>query len=208
MRIGLVSLYSFRPHVEHLFYVSTLLEQLGHETFFLTCDGALDNCYARALKGTSKIVECPACVMGGIRSYPVSAITPIKRKVDMGLTEAEKRMLSFSSACTLLRTETAEDVDTAAYEDANQSFHSAVETAFANAANWIESNRLDGVICFNGRMEATRAIIYACERKAIPFMTMERPWFSDGLQFNPRGNCLSLCDVIRLNQKYSEAPLG
>jgi hypothetical protein len=79
--------------------------------------------------------------------------------------------------------------------------------AFANAVNWIESSHLDGVICFNGRMDATRAIIYACERKGVPFMSLERPWFSDGLQFNPGGNCLSLRDVIRLNEKYSETPL-
>ena len=207
MRFGLVSLYSFRPHVEHLYYVSTLLKDAGHELFFLTCDGALENCYARSIKGTSKIAECPACIAGGVRSYPVAKITSIKNRKKVVLNDDEKKLLSFSSACTLLRTEALEDIQSPEYETVNKSFHSSVEMAFENATRWIESNHLDGVICFNGRMDATRAIIYACERLAIPFMTLERPWFSDGLQFNPQGNCLSLKDVLRLNRQYKDAPL-
>jgi len=207
MRIGLVSVYSFRPHVEHLFFVSVLLKQSGHEVYFLTCDGSLDNCYARALKGSSKITECPSCIAGGIRSYPTTKITSIGRKSTEELNVEEKEMISFSSACTLLRTETLEDTKTDVYIKTNQNFHSSVDRAFSSAKQWIKTNNLDGVICFNGRMDATRAIIYACDRSNIPFMTLERPWFSDGLQFNPGGNCLSLKDVVRFNKKYRDIPL-
>lgn len=208
MRLGLVSIYSFRPHVEQLYYISTLLKEAGHELFFLTCDSALGNCYARALKGTSKITECSICMAGGIRSFPVSNISSIKQRNRVSLSEDERNMLASSSACTLLRTETQEDTYSPYYKSLRETFYGPVETAFGNAVDWIETNRLDGVICFNGRMDATRAIIYACERLAVPFLTLERPWFSDGLQFIPQGNCLSLKEVDRLNLQYRDIPLG
>src|SRR5690606_35183208 len=148
MRFGLVSLYSFRPHVEHLYYVSTLLKEAGHELFFLTCDGVVDNCYARSIKGTSKITECPACIAGGIRSYSTTNITALKKRHKTVLEGDVKNSLSFSSACTLLRTETLADVRSSAYEEANRSFHSSVEIAYGNAVKWIKSNELHGVICF------------------------------------------------------------
>jgi hypothetical protein len=207
MRLGLVSLYSFRPHVEHLYYVSTLLKEAGHELFFLTCDGALDNCYGRALKGTSKLAECPTCMAGGIRSFPVSQITSVRAKHRVDLSEDERNLLASSSACTLLRTETEADTHLPDYLALRETFYKPVETMFGNAAQWIKNNQLEGVICFNGRMDGTRAITYACEQLDIPYLTMERPWFSDGLQFIPQANCLSLKDVDRLNIQYRDVPL-
>jgi len=207
MRLGMVSFYSFRPHVEHLYYISTLLKDVGHELFFLTCDGALDNCYGRALKGTSKLAECPSCMAGGIRSFPVSNISSIKQKNRVSLNEDERNMLASSSICTLLRTETREDTHLPGYQSLRETFYGPVETAYGNAVNWIKTNRLDGVICFNGRMDVTRSVTYACERLAIPYLTLDRPWFSDGLQCIPQGNCLSLKEVDRLNVQYRDVPL-
>jgi len=42
MRIGFVNLFSFRPHVEQLYYLSVLLKSAGHEVFFLTCDAGVE----------------------------------------------------------------------------------------------------------------------------------------------------------------------
>ena len=69
MRIGFASIFSFRPHVEHLHYVAMLAREAGHETRFLTCDSQLALCYSRALKDSARAVECPKCMLGGIRSF-------------------------------------------------------------------------------------------------------------------------------------------
>ena len=207
MRLGLVSFYSFRPHVEHLYYISSLLKEAGHELFFLTCDSALKNCYARTLKGTSKLTECLTCVAGGVRSFPVSNISSIKQKNRISLSDDECNMIVSSSISTLLRTETHEDTYSPAYKSLREIFHGTVETVYGNAVDWIEANRLDGIVCFNGRMEVTRAITYACERLAISYLTFERPWFSDGLHFIPQENCLLLKEVDRLSLQYRDIPL-
>ncbi len=207
MRLGLASIYSFRPHVEHLYFLATLLKQAGHELFFLTCDGVLSNCYARALKGTSKLAECPKCIAGGVRSYPLARIQSLGRQ-HHSLNQVERDMLASSSPCTLLRTETNEDTSRSGYLALRETFYSPVETAFGSAVNWIEKNRLDGIICFNGRMEVTRAITYACEKLGVPYLSQERTWFSDGLQLIPQGNCLSLKEVNRLNRVYREISLS
>lgn len=208
MRLGLASIYSFRPHVEHLYYLSTLLKQGGHELFFLTCDGGLSNCYARALKGTPRIIECPRCIIGGIRSYPVSNIERISEKCRVALTPIERETLTSSSACTIIRTEADEDLERQDYLSLRESFEAPVEMTYGSTLRWIERNRLDGVICFNGRMEVTRAITYACEKLGVPYITQERTWFSDGLQLIPQGNCLSLREVGRLNREYQNRYLN
>lgn len=202
MRLGLASIYSFRPHVEHLYYLSTLLKQGGHELCYMTCDAALSNCYSRALKATSRIIECPKCMIGGIRSYPVTNIQSISNRYRVELTEIERNMLAASSACTLMRTEADEDMERPEYLSLRSTLYEPVETTYGSAVRWIEENRLDGVICFNGRMEVTRAITYACEKLGVPYLTQERTWFSDGLQLIPNGNCLSLREVGRLNKQY------
>lgn len=44
-----------------------------------------------------------------------------------------------------------------------------------NAARaWIAREGLEGVICFNGRMEATRAICEAARDAGVPFVSVER----------------------------------
>ena len=104
MNIGFSNIYSFRPHVEHLYYLSLLARQAGHATFFLTCDSGVSNCYARELKGTSRLQECPKCVLGGVRSFPVSPVTSIS-SLPSGLSADQLKLIALSSSCTLTRTE-------------------------------------------------------------------------------------------------------
>ena len=55
MNIGFVNIFSFRPHVEHLNFLQAVLKKSGHDTFFLTCDSSVSNCYAQAIKGSRKL---------------------------------------------------------------------------------------------------------------------------------------------------------
>lgn len=206
MRIGFANLFSFRPHIEHLYYLANLLRGASHEVFFLTCDAGVSNCYPRALKGTSKLNECLKCVAGGVRSYPVGSITSISSgssKLDFKVLDA----LALSSSCTLNRTESDRDWDLPEVIAVRESLHEPVNAVHQSAVRWIEDNKLDSVICFNGRMDISRALTYACEKTGIKYVTHERTWFGDGLHLIPNANCLSIAAVNKMAFEFQNKPL-
>ncbi|WP_198040129.1 hypothetical protein [Microbulbifer agarilyticus] len=82
-----------------------------------------------------------------------------------------------------------------------------VDATFESALSWIQSKNLDAVICFNGRMDLTRAVTHACEQAGIPFVTHERTWFGDGLQLVPNANCLSLKALSEMVEQFDDKPL-
>jgi len=47
LKIGFANIFSFRPHVEHLFYLSELMKNSGHEVYFLTCDSSVSDCFSK-----------------------------------------------------------------------------------------------------------------------------------------------------------------
>lgn len=143
-----------------------------------------------------------------MRSYPISHGYHISKRDRSGLSVSELESLAASSSYTLARTETVADRDS---EDATKFrvlLRDAVDIAVGSTARWIERERLEGVICFNGRMDMTRGVTYACEQAGIPFITSERPWFGHGLQLVPNANCLSLVNQTRLNTIYNAKPLN
>ncbi|MHC6224581.1 capsule biosynthesis protein [Pseudomonas sp. X10] len=207
MRVGLVNMFSFRPHVEHLFFLAHVLQQAGHDVFFLTCDAAVENCYPRAIKGSGKLKECAKCILGGVRSYTSQNITRVSAYMASELGTEVLDKLALSSSCTLTRTESEVEWNEPAVVAVRQSLHKPIDHVYASAKQWIVQNRLEGVICFNGRMDLTRGVTYACEKAGIPFITHERPWFGDGLQLTPNANCLSLKAVGNLVAEYDDRPL-
>lgn len=207
MKIGFTNIFSFRPHVEHSFYLSELLRNVGHDVYFLTCDAAVSNCYARSIKGTSKVKECSKCILGGLRSYTNQNITSIADQKS-ALTKSELDRLALSSSCTLSRTESEVEWNDPGVLALQQSLHAPIGSVFESAKKWISDNKLDAVICFNGRMDLTRAVTYACETTGIPFITHERTWFGDGVQLVPNANCLGLKALGDLVAEYDERPLN
>lgn len=206
MRIGFVNMFSFRPHVEHLYYLASLFASAGHDVFFLTCDGAVSNCYPRAIKGSSKIVECPKCIFGGVRSYTGKSVTAIGRG-DNAITKDVLDKLALSSSCTLNRTESEAEWNEPQVIAVRESLYEPIQQVYKSAMLWIEDNNLEGVICFNGRMDLPRAVTYACEQSGVPYVTHERTWFGDGLQLIPNANCLSLHALGEMVKEYDNKPL-
>src|SRR5690349_20946252 len=109
MRIGFAAIYSWRPHVEHLQFLTALARKAGHETFFLSCDGDLSSCYTRELRGRAAWVECLQCRAGGINSYDYPNAQSIGELAGDAQAEAQARTWVTSSASTLGRFETDED---------------------------------------------------------------------------------------------------
>lgn len=188
-------------------FIAHLLTEAGHEVSFLTCDGAVSNCYPRAIKGSGKIRECAKCIVGGVRSYTNKSIHSVDSSINGGLSVDALDSLSLSSSCTLSRTESEVEWNEPEVVSVRTSLHKPVDQVYGSARQWIASENLQGVICFNGRMDLTRAVTYACEQSGVPFVTHERPWFSEGLQLTPNANCLSLKAVGDMVFEYDSRPL-
>ncbi|MGU0873715.1 hypothetical protein ACSEUM_12965 [Pseudomonas aeruginosa] len=172
MNIGFVNMFSFRPHVEHLVFMARLLEGAGHTVKYLTCDAQVSNCYPRAIKGTTKLKECPRCIIGGVRSYVSSGVeTLVGGNASLSIERLDA--IALSSSCTLNRTESEKEWNEPAVVAVRESLHQPVLLAYQSAVAWIERNQLDAVVCFNGRMDLTRAVTYACEQVGIPYVTHE-----------------------------------
>lgn len=208
MRIGFASIFSFRPHVEHVHYMATLAGDAGHETRFLTCDSQLELCYSRALKGSARAVECPKCMLGGIRSFAPAKVSalPVGTSSQPNISDAALEW-AFSSACTVLRTEAVADTRTEAFIELQRTLARGAQQAYEGARAWIEREGLEAVVCFNGRMEGTRGVVEAARSLGLPYLTLERTWFGDGIQVAINDNVLDLSQLDRLNALYRDRPL-
>lgn len=208
MRIGFATIYSWRPHVEHLHFLAELARRDGHEVHFLTCDGDLPTCYTREMRDQPGWLECIKCRAGGIHSYATEGIDSIGQMVAGAPKDvpADPRWAE-SSASTLGRFESDADYATEAFRDLARRLTPVVDRTFAAARSWIRQRRLDAVCVFNGRMDATRAILEAAKSLGVRVVTLERTWFGDGLQLYPQENCLGLQTVDRLVREWRDAPL-
>lgn len=209
MRIGFTSIYSWRPHVEHLSYLARLAREAGHDTRFLTCDSDLPSCYGRELRPQrSAWQHCAGCRIGGIRSYESTGVSSIGQ-----LAFGDEHTLgrctdwSHSSAGTIGRFEALDDFAGAEFHAIAARLEPAARRAYAAARRWIEQDKLEALCVFNGRMDATRGITEAARDAGIRFVSLERTWFGDGLQLLPDENCLGLGSVDRLMTAWRDAPL-
>ena len=207
MRVGISTIFSFRPHVEHAVYAGRLLEDAGHQTYGLTCDAAVAHCYSRDLRGFGRLRGCSTCISGGLHSYAVPRVSTIRRSIRAPLDAATLHRLTVSSVAVRFRTEPSSELLMPEFLQAQEALRAPVEVVYGNAKRWIEQNRLDAVLCFNGRMDLTAAIVAACESMDVPYVTLERPWFGHGLHLVPGGNCLSLGWIGHFCDAYANLPL-
>lgn len=209
LRIGFASIYAWRPHVEHLYYLATLARQDGHACVFLTCDADLPHCYTRELRDLRPDwQECLACRAGGLRSYESAGVSSIGELQQPPFdVPAAAAQWPLSSASTLGRFESDEDFASPAFRAISERLAPSVERAYRAARLWIAREKLDAVCVFNGRMDATRAIFEAARDAGIRTVSVERTWFGDGLQLLPEENCLGLHAVDALVGTWSEHPL-
>lgn len=210
MRIGFASIYAWRPHVEHLHYLATLARDGGHEAAFLTCDADLDSCYTRELRPTrSGLVHCALCRLGGLRSYERAHVTSIGRLDDPAVDiPPAASSWCHSSAATLGRFETASEFAGPEFGAFADRLRGPTERAYRATLRWVETERIEAICLFNGRMDATRGVMEAARRAGIPFVSVERTWFGDGLQLIPNDNCLGLGEIHRLMTEWRERPLS
>jgi hypothetical protein len=207
-KIGISSLFSFRPHVEHLAYLAEVLTEGGHEISGFDCVASVKSCYPKNLRGKSALWECTKCLTGGIRSFGVPVELVINRKYKRTLPKEQLKQMSVSSVATALRTESANDLETDEFKEMQSNVMSSIEVAYGSALAWIDRSKLDGIILFNGRMDLTAGVIAACRDANVPFITTERAWFGHGVHMIPNGNCLDISPISRLCAEFINKPLG
>lgn len=209
MKIGFSAIYSWRPHVEHLHYLAGLAREAGHQVSFMTCDADLTSCYSKELRPSrSGFLHCALCRVGGLRSYEGRDVHSIGQLKDDHL--ALPPMASEwcrSSASTLGRFESDADFASAEFHALADRLDGPTRRVYGAAHRWIERERLDAICLFNGRMDATRALLEAARSAEIPFVSVERTWFGDGLLMLPGENCLGLRSVNTMMRNWRDVPL-
>lgn len=213
LRVGFATIYSWRPHVEHMFFLSEIAKNEGCETFFLTCDANLPTCYNIELRNQPKIKSCLLCRLGGIRSFTkenISSIGELNKKSanheEKGITNLAYEWVK-SSSSTLGRFESTDDFDSTEYHQLIQRLQPSAIIAYNATIQWIEKEKLDAIIIFNGRMDVTRAVFEAAKHKNIRIISQERTWYSHGLQLYPNENCLGLQNVNKFVNHWKDLPL-
>jgi len=207
MRFGVASIFSFRPHVEHMAFLAALLEGAGHEIHGFTCDAAVRHCYSRELRGRVRLMHCAGCMLGGIRSFPVPRDWSVNRHLRCSLDRGRLAELTLSSIATRFRTESGSDLETPEFRVAQEQLYESMEIIYGNARRWISTRALDAVLLFNGRMDLTAALAAACEDSGVPYVSVERSWFGHGLLLNPDQNCLGLREIKRFSREFRDQPL-
>ena len=207
MRIGFASIYSWRPHVEHIYFLARLVQKAGHEAAFLTCDGDLPDCYTRELRSRHAGLECTLCRAAGIRSYTSSDVTSIGALLARSTRAEAPAEWAHSSASTLGRFESDADYASSEFAEIAERLKPVVTISYQAAREWIRQNHFDAVCVFNGRMDATRSILEAARSLGVRVISVERTWFGDGLQLYPEESCLGLRSVNTLVSAWKDAPL-
>lgn len=213
MRIGFTNLFAYRPHVEHLKFLSDICRDDGHKIFYFACDGDLEFCYTKMIKDKkgffSGKLECTKCMIGGIRSYSEKYVDSISSLDTHGSSSKEKALesLSLSSAATILRVESDDELNGEDIVKIQNSLSSSIDKVYSTSMNWIRGNNLDALVVFNGRMDITAAVIKAAEDCNVNYVTHERTWFGDGIRIIPKNNCLSISEIKRLANYYKDLPL-
>jgi len=205
LKIGFANIYAYRPHGHHAKFLSLMSKKNGHETISLDCLGAPSHCYVREYKGKGRS-ECVKCSIGGLHSFGFDSSESVRKYWDSSLDGAADESVK-SSAYTLTRIESFEQRSS---EEVRDTINKLSEDAFKfyhAAKAWIESQSLEAVILFNGRMDYTRAVLDACNDLNVTCITHERPLFGHGIILNRNSNCSSLNNIHRINRKYRDKPL-
>jgi len=209
MRIGFSTIYSWRPHVEHCFFLATLACKAGHETYFFQCNGDLQCCYNRELKGGSKWLQCQTCKLGNLGTFTKANITRISDYPPETAHHKDfNRNWVSSSASTLGRFESDDDYQSLDFSNISERLLDPCFQTYSSARQWIVGKKLDAVCVFNGRIDHTRAVFEAAKSEGVRVISIERPWFSRGIQMYPEEHCLGLQTVHRIVAEYAHRPLS
>ena len=217
MRVGFTTVYSWRPHVQQMYYLAKLLADSGIMIEYMTCSGDLPTCYTRQMRpNRSQLVECTLCKIGNIAKYSNTKSFKIRggyggdvEKPDGLALNKKDGYLDWgtSSASTIVRFESEAELEREPFLSLRSDFAAAAEMGYMSARRWIREKKLDAIFVFNGRIDVTRGICEAAKSLDVTFVSVERSWFGNGVQLLPNETCLGLQTVHACVQAWVDVPL-
>lgn len=206
--IGMVPIFSWRPHVSHYVYLAQAIRDCGMNLKTLRCDASIATCYNREIKGgVAKRLACTSCRI----ATAVPASYANKRSVFGNYPDQNPMSHSAewaaSSYRTITRTERSELTESDVQSPLYRRLEESCAQTYSRVSAWIKEEKIDFVFFFNGRMDITRATMEACRDAGIKYASIERSIFNWGIQVNPMSSCLDLTDLHRISAQYADIPL-
>ena len=206
MRLGLFSAYAFRPHSEHLAWIGHLARTSGHDVQGLSCDGAAATCYSMELLRRGRL-HCIACSLGDLRGFTEITVRSARCFSASEAAGQDFRLEALTSVRSILRAEDPAELESPRAQAMLDRLSGSMADMAARLLRWIESERLDALLVFNGRMDLTRAAIRAAELAGIRFACVERGSMDTGLRIFPQTDCQALRHEHRLQRLFADQPL-
>ncbi len=212
MKLLLVQLYPWRPHIEHMMLLAKILKKDGHDVHFLKCDGSIKNCYQLELKNNkNRGTVCAQCKLSGVESYVNKNIHTL---INHNNSNSSSRSLdscmkniSSSSAYTLLRVERNSDKEKVEVKDLIHSLSEGSEKVYQSISDLISNQGIEGLIIFNARMDMLAAAAKSAEDHGVPYLSIERSIANYGIMMKYNENCLGLKSMGRMIEEYKVKPL-
>ncbi|MEX0598633.1 MAG: hypothetical protein WD512_19275, partial [Candidatus Paceibacterota bacterium] len=214
-KIGVISLFPFRPHVQNMAFLTKLLIRDGYEVRVLHCDAEFDFCYYKLFndKKSKFYPNCLTCNIGSLKHFvSENLVDPISEYVNLGgadkleITE-EDRINAVNSIANVHRIEDYNELYSIRESEQYEALLNAKDKMNNAFYSWYNSRDLDGVVLFNGRMDLANSILKVCKNNNYPVVTVESSGSDRGLRIIPNENALSKVEFERLLENYIERPL-
>jgi hypothetical protein len=203
----MASIYAVRPIPHFVAYMGGLLQSLGHDIEVLACDGALGTCNNHVLRRKARLLECLACCLGGVRSFENGIVTSMRPAKRGAVSEEVAWELAYSTAITTSRVEDPKEFHGPLVRSLQKELAPGLDIAVGSANRWLARRRIDAVVLFNGRLDATAGVLYACRENGIPFVTFDRSLMGHGIWMVPNASCLSTKCFESMMSEFSDRPL-
>lgn len=200
-----------------MYYLAKLLADSGITIEYMTCDGDLPTCYTRQMRpNRAKFLECKLCRIGNIDTYSGKNSFNIRKRYGSDIEKSDDLALAgerghldwgASSASTVVRFESQVELEQEPFLSLQSGFAAAAEMGYLSARRWIREKKLDAVFVFNGRIDVTRGICEAAKSLNVPFISVERTWFGNGIQLLPNETCLGLQTFHAFVKAWADVPL-
>lgn len=180
MRVAIVNTFSYRPHLEHMIWLGKSYESMGYEVDYFGCSGGKDVvCNTKLYR--SKVpsqINCLICKQLGLEAFGVK-VNFLDASQDLG--PHKDLMVGLSTLYTNERSETPCEIVEIEQDSRLELLLRAGKSIGNSFAKVLATTCYDLVLGFNGRMDLMRAIRLAAQDNNVPFVSVERPWFGNGL---------------------------
>jgi hypothetical protein len=115
--------------------------------------------------------------------------------------------LAYSTAVTTSRVENPSDFTSSRVRNLQDALAPGIDIAVGAVERWISRRKIDAMILFNGRLDATAGALYACQRNGVPVLTFDRSLIGHGIYFVPNESCLSTQALESVTSEFRDLPL-